>query len=78
MSDFNDKELENLGRTTTNNLPEDVTGQHPVPEYMYTSNANKEARGEDRNDLKLASGSTQAKEALADEFINSTYGLNRI
>ena len=78
MSDFNDKELENLGKTTTNNLPEDITGQHPVPFYMNTSNANKEARGEDRNDLKMASSSTAATDAVSSEFINSTYGLNRV
>ena len=78
MSDFNEAQTENLGKGKTNNLPEDPTGTYPTPDYMFISNANKEAKGESRTDLKPAVSDASVKEAKTDTFVNSIYGLNQV
>ena len=78
MSDFTESQTKNLGQGKTNNLPEDPSGTYPKADYMFLSNANKEAKGESRTDLKPAGAATELKDARTDTFVNSIYGLNQV
>lgn len=59
------------------NLPQDDTGQHPRPDYMYRSSLNQGYTGEKRNSLSFATFDENI-DLSATEGVTPEYGLNRI
>lgn len=59
------------------NLPQDDTGQHPRPEYMYRSSLNQSYTGEKRNSLSFPTFDEDV-DLSATEGVTPEYGLNRI
>lgn len=59
------------------NLPQDDTGQHPRPDYMYRSSLNQGYTGEKRNSLLFPTFDEDI-DLSATEGVTPEYGLNRI
>jgi len=59
------------------NLPQDDTGQHPRPDYMYRSSLNQSYTGEKRNSLVFPTFDEDV-DLSATEGVTPEYGLNRI
>lgn len=78
MTDFTEKERENLVGKGSANQAEDPTGQFPLPEYFNRENTNLQARGEERNDLKWAGKSAGVTKLLEQRGANSLYPYNQV
>ena len=59
------------------NLPQDDTGQHPRPDYMYRSSLNQGYTGEKRNSLLFPTFDEDIDLSVT-EGVTPEYGLNRI
>ena len=78
MTEFTEKERENLVGKGSANLSEDPTGQFPLPEYFNRESTNLQARGEERNDLKWAGKSAGVTKLLEQRGANSLYPYNQV
>ncbi len=78
MTDFSEDEVVSIGKSNTENKPEDPSGMFPTPGYLYRFSTNKEATGEHRNDLKFAGQSPGVKTLVSSRFVDSKYGYNQV